>query len=98
MLGGLEGNSEELPSLLLLKGAHLILEHLALQGALALVLHALKSALMFAEKQQVSLRAHESSHKERDAQQTRPRYYRRVSQPGEKRRGRETLGKRKDME
>ena len=49
MLGGLEGNSEQLSSLLLLKGAHLILKHLALEGALTLMLHAFERALMFAE-------------------------------------------------
>ena len=48
MLGGLEGDAEQLTGLLLLEGAHLILEHLALEGALALMFHTLEGALIFA--------------------------------------------------
>ena len=56
---GLEGDAEQLSGLLLLKGAHLVLEHLALEGALTLMLHALESALLFADGQRVSLRKHD---------------------------------------
>lgn len=52
---GFQGDVEQLSGLLLLKGAHLVFEHLALEGALTLMLHALQGALLFAEGQHVSL-------------------------------------------
>lgn len=84
VLRSLQRDAEELPSLLLLEGAHLVLEHLALEGALTLVFHALESALLFADGQQVSLRKSQwGGDGGRDSQQTCRTYYHRVSQPGE---------------
>ncbi len=80
---GLQGDGKQLSSLLLLQHAHLVLEHPALEGALTLVLHALEGALLFADRQQVSLRKSGwlGDGCRNNARQSFRTYYHRVSQP-----------------